>query len=483
MKICPILFLIIMPALCLSQNNTLAEYRIETFMSAARNDITPFWMVSNRYGLVPLSSNNGYIRAGSFGNYSIGEDLRVKGGIDVVLSSDRYRDVFVQQLFVEASYKILQLSVGSKENYTSLWDRDLSSGDMVISANARPVPEIDISVPQFTGIPFTKGWLHFRGNFAVGHSFENEYLKYVSKPDQYYTKDLLWHHKSLYIRMLNEKIPFTATIGLRHYAQWGGRSTDPSLGAQPASFEDFIRIILAKSGGETATQSDQINVLGNHYGSYDFKFGYLNPLFDVHIYKQHYFDDASGMEFYNFADGLYGIQVDIPNFHSVNSVVFEYFNTRNQSGPIHYILYDHSQYPGYGGGSDDYYNNGNYCRVSYFNRSMGSPLITSPEYNADGAFHFTNNRVKAFHLGMKGIVSEQVAYRVLATVSENLGTMGAPFLEKENNFSFATRISYCHRKLPDWLFAAEIAADFGKLYGNNAGISLSITKTGVLLKK
>ena len=48
----------------------------------------------------------------------------------------------------------------------SLWDRNLSSGDMTQSANARPIPEINISMPEFTLVPLTKGWLQVRGDFA-----------------------------------------------------------------------------------------------------------------------------------------------------------------------------------------------------------------------------------------------------------------------------------------------------------------------------
>ena len=33
-------------------------------------------------------------------------------------------------------------------------DRNLSSGDMTQSANARPIPEINISMPEFTLVPF-----------------------------------------------------------------------------------------------------------------------------------------------------------------------------------------------------------------------------------------------------------------------------------------------------------------------------------------
>ncbi|MDR0743111.1 MAG: hypothetical protein LBF05_01970, partial [Tannerella sp.] len=145
----------------LSQNNTESngstDYRIETFGSAATKDDTPFWIVSNRYGVVPLRAGNGYLQAGIFHQQVTAEGIRWSAGLDLVATAPRYRNVYVQQIYLEAGYKCLHLAIGSKEKYSSLWDRRLSSGDMVHSSNARPIPEINISVPRFTTVPHTKG--------------------------------------------------------------------------------------------------------------------------------------------------------------------------------------------------------------------------------------------------------------------------------------------------------------------------------------
>ena len=459
-------------------------YNIESFGSAATDKYTPFWIVSNKYGVTSLDAGNAYIRSGIFHNQSLGNGLQWSAGVDIVAATPRYRNLYAQQVYAGIRYKSLDLTIGSKENYTSLWDRDLSSGDMVVSANARPIPEINISVPQFTAVPLTKGIMQFKGNFAIGRSFDTDYIEHFVNENQYFIKNILWHHKSLHIKLIDpqNRIPVTTSFGIRHHAQWGGTSSDPGVGVQPHSLKDFMRIITGRSGGEDAVSSDRLNVLGNHYGSYEMKVGYLNYVFDIYVYKQHYIDDTSGIEYYNYPDGLYGIQAALHNFSLIKKIVFEYVYTRHQSGSIHMISYDHSKYPGYGGGSDDYYNNGEYrTGVSYFNRSIGSPLLTSPEYNKNGNIGFKNNRIRAFHLGLQGYLSKQVSYRILATSSEGWGTMSKPFLSKENNFSCAAKISYCHPHLNDWLFSGEIATDFGStIYGDNTGISISIAKSGIL---
>ena len=141
----------------------------------------------------------------------------------------------------------------------------------------------------------------------------------------------------------------------------GGTSTNPRIGKQPQSFKDFIRVVFGQKGGDDATASDQINVLGSHYGSYDFKLSYTQKDWGGHFYYQHYFNDKSGMEFANKTDGLWGIQVDLPTIPWLNKIVAEYLVTMNQSGPMHFITFDRDKWKGgRGGGNGDYYNNGEY---------------------------------------------------------------------------------------------------------------------------
>lgn len=458
-------------------------YRIEAFGSAASGDNTPFWLTSNRYGVVPLDAGNGYLKAGAFHNGTFGKDFYWGAGLDMVAVAPRYRNVYIQQLYAEIGFQALVLSIGSKERYTSLWDKQLSSGDMVFSPNARPIPEINLSFPEFTVVPYTKGWLQVKGDFAVGRSFDTAYLEDFANEGQNYNKETLWHHKSGYIQIKDTEndFPLSLSLGVQHWAQWGGTSTDEAIGKQPQSLKDFVRVVVGKEGGEGSTKSDSINVLGNHYGSYDFKLSFNQKDWAAHAYHQRYFEDKSGMEFQNGWDGLWGLQVDLKTFQWIRKIVVERLETRNQTGPFHFILFDHDLHPGRGGGADNYYNNSEYTTgVSYFNRGLGSPLLPSPEYNTDGSLGFKNNRVSAWHIGLEGSITSQIDYRILLTDTRSWGIHDHPFLKRKDSTSGLLEVSYHHPKLSGWLFTGSLAADRGDIYKKSIGFGLSVSKSGLL---
>ena len=338
-------------------------------------------------------------------------------------------------------------------------------------------------MPEFTVIPFTKGWMQVKGDFAVGKSFDTGYLDDFSNGKQTYVKDVLWHHKSLYVRIQDTqgKFPLSGIIGVQHWAQWGGTSSDPNIGVQPHSLKDFIRVFCGSEGGSNATLSDQINVLGNHFGSYDFKLEYTMPTWKLAAYHQRYFDDKSGMIFRNGTDGLWGTQLDLPRLPWLRKVVTEYLVTRNQSGPFHFITFDHDKYQGPGGGGDNYYNNGEYkTGSSYFGHGIGSPLLTSPLYNTNGDLDFKNTRVRAWHLAFEGELSPMVSYRLKYTLMNSWGTHHVPFSNNKRSNSGLVEVKYRHPRLQGWEFTGAIAADAGSLYGDNIGFSLSVCKRGVL---
>lgn len=461
-------------------------YEVSAFGSLANHSETPFWMVSNQWGIVPLKSGNGYGRAGVYHNQAFNNGFSWGGGVDLILAAPRDKHVYIQQVYLQARYKALQLSIGSKESHVSLWNERLSSGDLAHSINARPIPEINLSISEFLSVPFTNHWLQFKGDFALARSFDSGYLRNFVKSDQVYIEKVLWHHKSLHLKIGNtSSFPLTFAFGVQHWAQWGGTSTDTKLEnrKQPQSIKDFARIVLGRTGGEDSSNSSQINALGNHYGAYDFKLSFEQQDYSLHAYYQHFFEDGSGMEFKNGTDGLWGFEVNLHAFPYLRSVLFEYMTTMNQSGTMHFISFDRDKYPGArGGGADNYYNNGEYVTgASYFNRGLGSPLVPSPEYN-DGQLGFNRNRGKNWHFAAEGDFSDRLSYRLRFSVMNNYGTMARPLFAMQSGTSTMVDMTYNHPSLKGWRFGGGLAFDTGDIFRDQVGFFFSIRKEGLIKK-
>jgi len=460
------------------------SYGVKAFGSVSSQGQTPFWMVSNQQGIIPLDANNGYLRMDVGYHHVFNRDWSWDTKVDVVAVTPRYRNFYFQQLYTELAYKGIRLSIGSHETsrfLQTVTDPLLSSGDMGLAVNARPIPEINLYTPDFVILPWIGRWVQSKANFAVGRSFDTDYLESFIAENQYYIQNILWHHKSLYFQLkdVESEFSFSFIFGLRHNVQWGGEATDPKLaGQQPHAFKDLLRIIFGRAGGTDASASDQVNKLGATYATYDFRLGFEKNDWAVYGYYQHLIGDASSMEFKNALDGLKGISIETSKISWLRKIVFEHLSSTNQSGPFHFIEYDHNKYPGYGGGADNYYNNGEYTTgFSYFNRSLGSPFFVSPEYNRDGKLGFKHNRLNAWYISSTGNISSHLSWQFRLSKLESLGTAYVPTPRKLTSTSFKTDLAYSHR---DLTFTASIAADNGPLFGNHWGFGLSIARQGIV---
>ncbi|MDR2791135.1 MAG: capsule assembly Wzi family protein [Tannerellaceae bacterium] len=423
-------------------------------------------MVSNRYGVAPLRARNGYLRGKAEYEDTWGKNVHWKTGVDVAVTP-REKKIHVQQAYGELQYRGWEVIAGAKERYISLWDKELSSGDMIQSGNARPAPGLFISRPQFSSVPLTGGWLQWKGEFGVSLFVDGKYLAASTPENAYYVKHVRRHDKSLFLRLSDQQkhFPLYATAGLRHTAQWAGISTHPEYGGkQPHSFVDFLRIVMAQPGGDGASTPDRENVLGAHHMAYDMQLGYEQNDWAVQLYHQHIAGDKSGTELNNGIDGLWGIRGDLP-CKWLRKMVIEYVTTRHQSGPFHFLWFDREKYPARGGGGDNYYNNGVYVNGhAHFGRSEGSPLLPSPEYNEDGRQGFLNTRILDWHIGLEGALAPTTSYRLLCTLMNGWGTSEEPFLQKKTGLSFLLETNYTFPQYPLSLIAS-LAGDTGDVFG------------------
>lgn len=456
------------------------RYDAEANIISGGGDFSPFWLSANRQGLVSLSPNNGYLRMGIHKDMEVRNRFSYGFGVDLVGAYEQSAPFYVQQAYVDLKYRSLGVTIGSKEQTSLLEHPELSSGSMVWSGNARPVPQLSVGIPRFTDVPGTNGWMQVKGELSYGFSTDANYQRDRYKKPFSYARHILFHRKNLIFRF-EKDAPFFGLVGIDMAAHFGGDVyySDGSVVHCPTDLESFFKVFVPMSGGSNSTWSDQVNVLGNHVGSYLMEFGYKQDDWRISIYKEHYFDDHSGMIFKNWQDGLWGFEWTRYNRSWLTGFVFECMNSTDQSGPI--LWNKNETIPIQVSGADDYYNN--IYGWAHWGMTQGTPFITSPDYNADGYMSVRNSRVRAFHVGVKGCITEELDYRFLSSYSRNWGTLYLPFLNVKNNYSGLLEVRYAPAKYPGFSFGTAVGVDAGSLLGDNWGIQLSVRKSGLLFRK
>ena len=135
-------------------------YDVSLIGTAADGDFSPYYVASNNHGII-TQSNNALLRAGLWHQvdttkrFSFGYGLDIVGGLSSSTIYSRYDSLsmafvdnsqkpaalWVQQLYAEIKYRQVFLSAGMKQHSSKLLNSRLSSGDLIESGNARPIPE------------------------------------------------------------------------------------------------------------------------------------------------------------------------------------------------------------------------------------------------------------------------------------------------------------------------------------------------------
>ena len=486
-----ILSLLIAPCYVHAQLSTNTHYRFEGFVSAASGDNTPFWIVNHSWGMVPLKANNYYVRGGIFHEQKIDKNWNFSLGVDIAASTSThaYDKAWLQQIYGTLNYKSFRMRIGLQEDYSSLLDPYLSSGDLSLSNNARPVPQLKLSLSDFVLVPFTEGVLYIKGDFAMGKYLDGNYLERTTQTRYRYSKNVVLHNKSIYFRFGNfeREDDLRFTFGLNHQVQWGGEIYEPNEGGVtnvPQGFQEFISIFLAGAGGDSSTGLSQLYVEGNHAGDWLFKLDYKATADIYSIYLQNFFEDGSGMAFESFPDMLLGFQYKKGAPGLLTGLVLEYINMKKQTGPIHFNLDmddTHDKVRNKGNGNDDYYNNWDYQQGrSYYGRSLGSPLFLSPEYNSDGRINFKDNRFTAFHIGMEGYLHPDWEYRLLASYGKGYGRYYVPFSKVKTGFAAGMDLIYTFPQITGLDIKVSVGFDQGDFFhGDTFGGAVTIRKSGI----
>lgn len=488
-KIKKVGWLLAITGLCLSSQQAIGQfskgwsYATEAGVSFSGGEHTPFWLVSNRQGLSSIEKNNGYIRAGVFRAMEKDKHFSYAFGIDLAGAYHFSSAFVIQQLYADIKYRCLQLSVGSKERFSEFNNPLLSSGGLTFSGNARPIPQVRISIPEYTLVPGTKGWLAFKAHLAYGLFTDDHWQRdFIQSPNQKHTEHVLYHSKALYVRIGNrEKFPLQLEGGLEMAAQFGGKSiTGDQVIDMPNGIKDFFKVLIPSSGDSSTPIGEQTNIYGNHLGSWNFSLTWFAPQsWVIRPYYEHFFEDHSQMfGEYGWKDGLVGVELTFPENPIISSFVYEYLGTKDQSGAVYW---DHTpEIPEQISATDNYYNHGIYTGWQHWGQAIGNPLLISPIYNEDGSIQFKSTRVKAHHFGILGRPHADWQYRALFSFSRHWGTYTVPLYEVEKNANAMLEVTYKPHQWKGWEFSLAGAIDRGAMLGRSAGGMLTIKKRGII---
>lgn len=465
-----VIFLILSTVSARAQDSTITySAGIQASLASAK---TPFWLQSNQYGAIPKDGSffSGQWEVSKVYNPGNPRLIQWSAGVQIITNTGKSNALFLTDLYAAVKVGAFELSAGPRKEFAGLSDSTLTSGSVAMSGNARPYPKIRISTPDFVNIIPLNDIISFKFYYSDGllGSGRINYGNVSKIPDIY------MHQKSLYFRLGGLHHKFSLYAGFNHQAIWGGEEKIFSGGLRTS--EAYRYVITGKAWANSR--------VGNHFGTIDVGAEWRGKTWGIFLYRQSIYEDGSLSQLTNIADGLNGIKINRVKIDrndlllKLNTLLFEFIYTKEQGGSI--FDYDKGIF-----GNDNYFNHYVYDQGwSYRGRSLGTPLIGNQNRMSKELVHgdkgFTiNNRIMAFHLGLKASWNKtDLTFK--GTYSQNFGTYGAAFNPHLNQSSF---IILAERPISIWnksLLSLSLAADTGKLYDKTAAITIGWRKTGFI---
>jgi len=384
----------------------------------SNQDALPFWFYTNSNRTLGEESSFAAVAEVNatykFGNASI------EGGIAGYYRNNVNDEFQRRDLFARFKNTWLQVTLGAKSPEIVLDGLTTSNKNFLMSGNARPLPGllIEASDPFKISKTFSLDW-------GIGH--------YVLNDDRYV--DNTWvHYKRLrLITKLDNKN--TITAGIQHYAQWAG--TSPTEGALDRGFNTFGDVFLARKSDESSVAGERRNAIGNHLGSYFLQYEHSFDSGVFAFYHDHPFEDGSGTRLANFPDGIWGVSFEMAEKGFLNTIVYEYVDTSDQSGGTADVS-----------GADGYFGNNLYrSGWTYEDQVIGVPFILlDPNVVQNGInSKFTSNRAQVHHLGASGSI-KKFDWKVKGTYARFLGRFRVPFDPVLKNVFMYGSVEYSFNK-------------------------------------
>ena len=372
--------------------NTQFSVSFEALISG--NSGNPFWFYSNREGMIDPGSGNLLGQFGLDHEFFKTEDLSITGSLLGVARASENPVLYLHSGFAEVDYKRVFFKAGRVKDLIGIFDQELSSGSMIMSSNAPPMPGYSFGTNGFQDVPGLDGYLQFKFLYS-DKWFENTNRE---------VSGAKLHQKFLYLRPRWRD--FYISVGFSHNVMWGGENE--IYGDLGNTFQDYLRVVIPSGADSSSEISGEIrNFQGNTLAAYEFQAGWDNGIIGIQATRQFYLEDTPGLEFRSTWDGLWNLGINFYDDSSpIDRFVFEILNTKQQNS------FDWEPW-----GTDNYYSNFIYkSGWSYYGTILGTPLIS---YDRETK-QISNNIITAVHFGASGAIGE-IDYTLFYTYSRNYG--------------------------------------------------------------
>jgi Capsule assembly protein Wzi len=465
------------------QSSRYLQYSVEVGGFYSVHNKVPFWLKNNQFGSFPSEGNTVMFRQTLASKPdSSANKIKKSYGLQMVTIVGKQAKIVIPELYYQLNYKKFAFMVGRKRQIHGLVDTTLSSGSITWSGNALPVPELQLSIPDYT--PILSKFISVKGHYSHGW-FGN----------QPFVSGYFLHQKSLYGRLGKPNAKLKLYGGVLHNVQWGGHAKygigkdDPRYTENGFAHDWYVyRSIVFPTNRPIQDSTkysnfDIENKFGNHIGQLDLGAEIRLKRTKILVYKQIIFETGQTFSsLTNIDDGLYGLSISSlkPNA-KVKKAVVEVLHTTNQgmyrSGLLRLIGFQGKHY---GRNQNYYFNHSQYMDGwSYNGLSLGTPfMIPSSDIRNEkqsdlGQLFANNNRIKAIYLGLESQLNSILVHSRFS-YSRNFGSP-AVNLGVADQLSISFKACVPAPKLKG-VFNISVGIEQGDLINDNYGWFLSFKR-------
>ena len=371
-------------------------YSVRGGLSFSSESESAFWLNKGKEGVAP-NGGGAWMRVGSFGHH-VRKKMQWDYGLEVA-GNDK---AWLHQYYAAWKWGRFRLQLGARSLPKPYHGLSSSLGSYLWSGNARPIPQLEWSFPDF--VYFWKGRLGLKLTWSDG----------IMLDENRRTKNPRILRRNLYLKVVPSS-QWNFTIGGEMVSMWGGEHPNLSL---ETGWEAYLRVLNFSSGTDTLNTNESRYVLGNHLGNLSFEVQHKSDDYVFSFYYLHPFEDHSGISPglhssdrphltslkmwlpTNLGDGIFGLSGEVYSWNTIRAISVEVFNFTSHGG---------AQHPH---GIDNYFKHAIYgSGWTYHGQTVGIPFITT-----------ANNILWGIHLGLSGVLFRgKASYKLKTSFSINHG--------------------------------------------------------------